>query len=75
MFGKIWSFFRSIGRVAESVKQSEELFVTEELYEYRRQVCEGCPHYKDTFDMCGECYCVIHVKAKLHTEHCPLNKW
>lgn len=51
-------------------------------YNRRRRICMECPHLniKQTSNMtakkvCGKCGCNIDLKAKINSEHCPIEKW
>ena len=46
---------------------------TKEEHTARTDKCNGCPSRKGY--LCGECKCIIYVKAKLATSECPLRKW
>ena len=35
--------------------------------------CRDCNHYGKFY--CKHCKCLIHIKAKLATEACPIRKW
>lgn len=37
-------------------------------------VCSGCDRF-DKRGICLECFCYVALKAKMKTEHCPLDKW
>ena len=43
----------------------------------RKAVCETCPN-KETLlgiDQCRLCGCLLAVKMRLVSSHCPLKKW
>lgn len=40
----------------------------------RVEMCKKCPEL--AFDsICMKCGCIIFLKTKIPTHHCPLNKW
>ena len=39
------------------------------VHEKRQAVCRACPHYENF--QCKKCGCVVSLKTKLATEHCP----
>ena len=39
----------------------------------RMNICEGCEHHED--GICILCGCVLSMKTKMDTEHCPIDKW
>lgn len=43
--------------------------------EYRTDLCEKCPFYDFVEDQCLKCGCLVHAKAALNTEKCPLDRW
>jgi hypothetical protein len=55
--------------------QHKVLFVSDEVYEERINICKGCEKYNDLESRCKECGCFIPAKAKIIIDSCPLNKW
>ncbi len=51
--------------------------VTEEEYQARLAVCQGCEHFKD--NQCRQCGCRVAgdlmAKARWKEQRCPLGKW
>jgi hypothetical protein len=47
--------------------------VSFEDYVNRLIECHNCEDRKS--DICGNCGCILHKKAKWSTEGCPKNKW
>ena len=43
----------------------------------RMAVCKECPQRSRVFTVsqCKVCYCILELKTKHPTEHCPLGKW
>ena len=43
----------------------------------RRAICNSCEEKKEVagFDQCGQCGCLLILKAKFKFSACPLNKW
>jgi hypothetical protein len=50
---------------------------TESLLKKRLAICEECPSKRRKFitDICGECGCILQIKAAIKQFNCPLNKW
>lgn len=48
-----------------------------ELSEKRMKVCDSCDKLKIKFitKICGECGCILKVKAAIKSFDCPLGKW
>lgn len=49
----------------------------ETLFEQRIKICESCDKLKHKFitKICGECGCILDIKARVSFFKCPLNKW
>lgn len=47
--------------------------VTKQKHDERYNTCLSCDKYDN--HRCSECGCVVYVKCKLETEHCPTGKW
>lgn len=47
------------------------------FYQRRLEVCNNCDKLKIKFTtrICGECGCILKVKAVLKQFKCPLDKW
>lgn len=41
----------------------------------RLEICQGCEHLKKTFNVCGQCGCLVHEKAKHTKSSCPIGRW
>lgn len=59
-----------------------------EVAQQRRDICRQCEHATrnpdpkyakfnglTTFSRCKLCDCVLSLKVKVASEHCPINKW
>lgn len=51
------------------------LFVTNDVYEERIKICQGCPRFHTAQERCLECGCHIPTKARIVLDGCPLDKW
>ncbi len=49
--------------------------VTDDKYNERMDICNGCEHLSETIKMCDKCNCIMPVKAKFAHFYCPINKW
>ena len=59
---------------------AEERFVSDEVFQQRIEICNGCPWKVTTKhgDRCKKCACYLSNvvgKARLKTEQCPIGKW
>lgn len=48
---------------------------SEDLFKARKTECEKCPSYRPLLDQCGECGCLLSLKARIVESTCPLQKW
>lgn len=39
----------------------------------RLEICGKCQYYRR--GRCGKCGCVMNLKTRLRSAHCPINKW
>ena len=66
-------------RAAELYKAAGDVvnrrFVSKEKKAERRAICEICPSWNKTLNMCRECGCQMRVKTSLSSSKCPLDKW
>ena len=51
------------------------LFVSDDVYKERTEICRSCEKYNEFENMCNECGCYIPAKAKIILDSCPLSKW
>jgi len=53
----------------------EDGLTDKEPYEERVKVCLACEHFENY--TCKKCGCLVHVRAALRLNHCPLRdkKW
>jgi len=55
--------------------QSAVLFVSDEVYRERINICHACDRFDEKENRCYECGCFIQSKAKVVLDSCPLKKW
>jgi hypothetical protein len=48
---------------------------SEEEQKRRMQVCNTCPEFKPTTQLCGQCGCFMPVKTKMQNQKCPIGNW
>jgi hypothetical protein len=67
----------AMGRVVVAAATGQSVAVGDEERDRRLDICRACPEYDAANDRCRKCGCVGKWKAKLATEHCPLDppKW
>ena len=68
------SFGASLKDSAMQVLKNPKL-ATRELRAKRLEVCETCPQYLRDTDQCGQCQCIMSLKASFEAMKCPLDKW
>jgi Family of unknown function (DUF6171) len=64
-------------RLAAAWWSGNEVTVSLEEMEERLATCVGCEHFDHQSTRCRKCGCWLKKKARLKTEHCPLDppKW
>lgn len=55
--------------------QEKVLFVSDDVYKERVDICKSCDKYHELENRCVECGCYVPAKAKIILDSCPLNKW
>lgn len=60
-------------RIVSKAIEGSTLFVSKEIVEQRRSICDGC-EFKSSL-RCKLCGCFIEAKIKLTTEQCPNGAW
>lgn len=43
--------------------------------ERRLGLCYGCEFYRADEGRCVKCGCVMNLKARIYSQHCPIQKW
>jgi len=51
------------------------MFVSDEVYKERVNICKSCERFDDLENRCMECGCYVPAKAKMILDSCPLSKW
>lgn len=71
---QLWHKFRAARR---RWKAAGKPSVPLPLLTERRAICQACPHRKKwwLFRICGKCFCLLRLKQKMGTEHCPIGNW
>ena len=46
-----------------------------EFVEQRLDICRGCEFFIKLTSQCGQCGCLMPLKAKLAPSVCPVGKW
>lgn len=75
MIRQVKGFLSSLFRVSKKIVTNEPIQVPQSIFLDRLIICAACPEYDKSLDQCNECWCVIHIKARLDGESCPLKKW
>lgn len=66
---------KAVGRVVKAIVNREPVQVSGEEQARRLAICHACEHYDSSQDRCRKCGCRAAWKARLATEHCPINLW
>lgn len=61
--------------VAGGVLHGEGLLVTEQIYNERMSVCNGCEFFRQEDKRCSQCGCFMEAKTRLKKTYCPIHKW
>lgn len=56
-------------------KNFMSLFVDDDVYERRIDLCKACDKYDPEEHRCRECGCFLEQKARIILDSCPLSKW
>ena len=48
---------------------------SEELGQYRLEICQACPEYRQKTHQCKLCGCFMKLKTTLENAKCPIGKW
>ena len=48
---------------------------SEELAQYRLEICKGCEFYRSKTNQCKKCGCFMKLKTQLENAKCPIGKW
>lgn len=48
---------------------------SEDLANYRMEICNGCEFYISLTTQCSKCGCLMKSKTKLPNASCPIGKW
>jgi hypothetical protein len=70
---KAINLFKAGSRVLQASMKGQKVVVSPEELERRLAICHGCEFFTGT--TCKKCGCIARFKAKLATEHCPIEKW
>ena len=49
--------------------------VSEEVQQYRYNICQGCEKLYKLTDTCKVCGCFMKVKTWMPKQECPIGKW
>lgn len=53
----------------------EDVLVTEEIYNTRMTICEGCEFFRKSDKRCAQCGCFMEAKTRFKKTYCPIHKW
>jgi len=72
---QVKNFGKAMFRSAVATVSGEQVVVSNEEQQRRIGLCKQCEFYDAKQKRCRKCGCIARYKAKLKTEHCPLNVW
>lgn len=61
--------------VADGAIHGEGILVTEEIYNQRITICNGCEFFIKDSKRCTQCGCFMEAKTRLKKVFCPIHKW
>jgi len=56
-------------------KTTWDVFRTKEKAQECFNICKQCDEYQPLLKSCKKCGCLIPVKVKIISLHCPIDKW
>ena len=68
---KAWSLTKALMRYGMAGFPN----ITEELFEKRMLICNGCESLNRKAAKCTVCGCAVEYKGRMKTESCPKKKW
>lgn len=66
---------KAIARTAIASASGEKVRVSSEVLKLRMNICKECDFYDISKNKCKKCGCKVKYKARLMTEHCPIDTW
>lgn len=72
---QIKSITQLIQNVILDVVKGNDIFVENNLEEYRIGICNTCESFDIQSRRCRECGCFMDQKVSYTVSKCPLNKW
>lgn len=63
----------AVARLTKAVVKGGKVRVSDEEHHRRLDICHVCEFFQN--GRCLKCGCIINLKNRLATEHCPINKW
>lgn len=61
--------------VVKGVVHGDGVLVTEEIYNTRMSICDGCEFFRKEDKRCSQCGCFMEAKTRLKKTFCPIHKW
>lgn len=55
--------------------QGEGVMVTEDVYNTRMSICNGCEFFRKEDKRCSQCGCFMEAKTRFKKTYCPIHKW
>jgi len=68
------NFGASLRDSAAEVLKNPKL-VPRKVRKERLDICHSCEFYLPDTDQCGQCQCILGIKASFEAMDCPLDKW
>jgi len=67
------SFLKDVGQSTK--EDGHGIFVGEQTYDQRMEVCNGCEQFDQKQKRCYLCGCFMENKMKFKAAKCPAKKW
>jgi hypothetical protein len=68
-------FISSAKDVLVGAIQGEDILVTDEVYNTRMSICNGCEFFRKEDKRCSQCGCFMEAKTRFKKTFCPIHKW
>lgn len=59
----------------KATMNGNHLYVSDEVYQERLEVCKTCSYYDESSNRCKHCGCFLEQKARFSLDSCPIGSW
>jgi hypothetical protein len=60
---------------ADVITELDFLVNKETNSQNRLLICKTCPELITPINVCKQCGCLMNIKTRIFSSHCPLDKW